>query len=107
VADATFTLDSPTDMSELPCIDLTGEEWKRDPYGSLRAARADSWIHQSDRGVEILRYEPQRALVRDRLVGQDHIRLAEAAGASVAGGGERDADFGAGIDDRLTNRRVS
>ncbi len=75
-----YGFDTPTSLDQLPWIDVTGTRYVQDPYAVLREARADSWIFRSDRGVEILRYEPQRAMLRDRRLAQDHALLAQSAG---------------------------
>jgi cytochrome P450 len=58
-------------LSELPFLDISSPEFANDRFRVTREAWDQSWIYRSQRGVEILSYEPQWAMLRDRRLNQD------------------------------------
>jgi cytochrome P450 len=81
-------------LSDLPFLDVRSEippahvledralleNFENDQLNVLQRAIADSWIYRSQRGVEILSYEPQWSILRDRRLGQDQARTARDSG---------------------------
>lgn len=71
--------DHPIQLTDLPYIDSSKFQRAADPYPVIREAMETSWIYRSDRGVEILSYEPSRVMLKDRRLSQDHNLLAKDA----------------------------
>lgn len=57
--------DTPTDDA-LPYLDVFSEEYARDPYSLIKAARAQSPVARSDRGLEFLAHKTCQQLLMDR-----------------------------------------
>jgi cytochrome P450 len=79
---ATMDIAPATSIKDLPELDVTSTEYTRDPYEVLRRAQQESWIFRSSRGVEIVRYEPHREMLRDRRLSLDLPLIATMSGIS-------------------------
>jgi cytochrome P450 len=71
-----------TDLSDLPFLDITTDSFLNDRVRVITEAMAEHSVYRSKRGVEVLAYEPQWPLLRDRRLAQDQIGMVQDAGIS-------------------------
>jgi cytochrome P450 len=69
-------------VAELPFIDVTSDEYLRDPHAVYRAFRDRTWIARSERGIELLSYTVSNRLLRDQRFVQPGLYFLEQIGVT-------------------------